>query len=99
MTETNRLDCQIIASRYGFEHQARIAQEECAELIQAISKLMRSGSEPAEREKLAEEMADVEIMIEQLKELIGDTFRDRVDWYIKYKINRTIDRSGGRKKF
>jgi hypothetical protein len=44
-------------------------------------------------EKVSEEMADVEIMIEQLKELIGN--RDQVDWYVKYKIDRTIERSKG----
>lgn len=91
MTATNRLDCQIIAHRYGLEHQARLAQEECAELIQALSKLFRNRMDAGFLEKVSEEMADVEIMIEQLKELIGN--RDRVDWYVKYKINRTIERS------
>lgn len=93
MTATSRLDCQIIAHRYGLEHQARLAQEECAELIQALSKLFRNPMDTGSIEKVSEEMADVEIMIEQLKELIGN--RDRVDFYAKYKIDRTIERSKG----
>lgn len=91
MTATNRLDCQIIAHRYGLEHQLGVAQEECAELIQAISKMRRNRMDTGMIEKVSEEMADVEIMIEQLKELIGN--RDRVDWYVKYKIDRTLERS------
>ena len=93
MTATNRLDCQIIAHRYGLEPQARLAQEECAELIQALSKLFRNRLDIGFIEKVSEEMADVEIMIEQLKELIGN--RDRVDWYVKFKIERTLERSKG----
>lgn len=48
--------------RYGAEAQEGVAQEECAELIQAISKKHRGKPH-----NIAEEIADVEIMLEQLK--------------------------------
>ena len=35
-----------IANHYGLESQMSVAQEECAELIQAISKLRRAGKWP-----------------------------------------------------
>jgi hypothetical protein len=40
-----------------------MAQEECAELIQAISKYLRYGTERS----IIEESIDVEIMLQQLK--------------------------------
>ena len=52
--------------RYGAEAQEGIAQEECAELIQAISKKHRGKPH-----NIAEEIADVEIMLEQLKIING----------------------------
>ena len=47
---------------YGAEHQENLCIEECAELIQAINKKHR-GLE----HNIIEEIADVEIMLEQLK--------------------------------
>ena len=52
--------------RYGAESQEGVAQEECAELIQAISKKHRGKPH-----NIAEEIADVEIMLEQLKIING----------------------------
>ena len=43
-----------------------VAQEECAELIQAISKIRRKGTKTETMRHLAEEIADVQIMCEQL---------------------------------
>ena len=48
--------------KYGERAQEGIAQEECAELIQAISKKHRGKPH-----NIPEEIADVEIMLEQLK--------------------------------
>jgi NTP pyrophosphatase (non-canonical NTP hydrolase) len=46
-----------------------IAQEECAEVIQAISKMQRFGIDDANRQKLTAEVGDllcmVDLMIEQ----------------------------------
>ena len=56
--------------KYGKEPQCRQAMEECAELIQAVNKMLRYEDRPAEPEyyaNLIEEIADVEIMLYQLK--------------------------------
>lgn len=62
-----------IIDYYGAEKQSIIHMEECAELIQAISKVRRTidaGIIPSEvYENLVEEMADVLIVLEQLQEL------------------------------
>ena len=56
----------MIAEHYGKEPQMGVAQEECAELIQAISKIRRKGTNTETMRHLAEEIADVQIMCEQL---------------------------------
>lgn len=55
---------------FGDKAQMGVAMEECAELIQALSKFLRYGD--ASLSNLKEEMADVEIMLGQLKEICGD---------------------------
>lgn len=52
---------------FGAKNQLRQTQEECAELIVAINKYFRSENAPEHYIGLIEEIADVEIMIEQLK--------------------------------
>ena len=61
--------------RYGIERQSLVAMEELSELQKAISKLVRNPEEstkPLEfkglRHNLIEEMADVIICMDQLKE-------------------------------
>ena len=66
---------------YGEYHQECLAMEECAELIQAINHKHR-GREY----NIAEEIADVEIMLEQLK--IINNCRDEVEKIHKQKIER-----------
>ena len=57
--------------KWGLQSQFGMLMEECAELIQATNKVMRKGDEDVNTWRhLAEEMADVEIMIEQLKHVI-----------------------------
>jgi NTP pyrophosphatase (non-canonical NTP hydrolase) len=51
---------------FGEKEQEEVAMEECAELIQAISHKHRGR-----KNNIAEEIADVEIMLEQLK-IIND---------------------------
>jgi hypothetical protein len=60
---------QKIIDKYGIQIQSNIAMEECAELIQAISKCLRSKEivPMTVREHLIEEMADVSICLDQLK--------------------------------
>lgn len=85
------IDKQIVANsikHYGKEVQSTVCMEECAELIQAISKEKRGKSD---RMHLAEEMADVLICIELLKQIYGITDELILDW-IKSKQKRTVER-------
>lgn len=66
MTQTFDDIYRVAIRHYGAAAQLNVAQEECAELIQAISKIIRYGTAGKYRENLIEEMADVHICIEQL---------------------------------
>lgn len=77
-----------IADHYGLNNQMMQAIEEMGELTQAIVKVYRNGLDN-ERDGLIEELADVEIMIEQLDYLLGDNQIEKVK---EYKINRQINR-------
>ena len=66
---------------FGEKSQEGVAVEECAELIQAISHKHRGREN-----NIAEEIADVEIMLEQLK-IINDC-REEVAKIHKQKIER-----------
>lgn len=69
---------QVIAKHNGFETALNLLQEECAELIQAVSKLHRAkrrGDELGEEKALAhlvEEAADVSIMLDEIAALIPE---------------------------
>jgi NTP pyrophosphatase (non-canonical NTP hydrolase) len=82
------------AEYYGYKRQSQQAIEECSELIQAISKYNRLlNGEYAGKEKkivanLVEELADVEICIEQLKYFLKIT-DTKINNIKEYKINRT----------
>ena len=79
-----------IADYYGKEPQLGMAQEECAELIQAISKVRRKGETKDAIDHLAEEIADVRIMCAQLEELFG--VRASVAWRMHQKLERQLER-------
>ena len=90
-----------IAGFYGEEHQLIQLAEEAAELAQAALKRHKALTEttPADtmvatRKALAEEIADVLIMCEQIIYLEG--FEDRVREIIDTKIQRQIERIKGR---
>ena len=68
------IPCQEkVISFYGAEKQSMVHCEECAELIQAISKMRRvrdAGKDDGEAYfNLVEEMADVLVVLEQLQEM------------------------------
>ncbi len=73
---------------YGKEVQSTVCMEECAELIQAISKGKRGNLDKC---NLAEEMADVIICIEMLKQIYNITEDEIYSWVIT-KQERTIKR-------
>ena len=73
---------------YGADLQTVVCMEECAELIQAISKEKRGNSD---KDHLAEEMADVIICIEMLKQIYNITEDEIYSWVIN-KQERIIRR-------
>ena len=87
MNDKQKLEKIIL--HYGVTEQTRQAIEELNELAVAINKVHRAGTNT--REKLfnvMEEIADVEIMLEQIKIIFGIAQKDIED--IKHvKIGRT----------
>lgn len=66
---TYNIDESVIArsvDHYGEEIKATVCMKECAELIQAISKEKRGK---IDRDNMTEEIADVLICIEMLKQM------------------------------
>lgn len=84
-----------IIHKHGTVTQSMIAMEECSELIQAISKCLRSKEMiPTEtREHLIEEMADVMICLEQLMVMYSITDEELISW-IERKELRLKKREG-----
>lgn len=69
-----------------------ITSEECAELIQSITKVKRYGFHDKYEENLHEEVADVLICIAELV-CLGYLDIDKVKDYQKLKINREVERT------
>lgn len=88
---------RTIAKRNGFETASNLLQEECAELIQAVSKLHRAkrhGDELGKEKALAhliEEAADVSIMLDELADLLPEGHR-RIAQTRDEKLERTVRR-------
>ena len=85
------IDSNIVQNsikHYGSDLQTTVCMEECAELIQAISKMKRGKDN---RNNLIEEMADVMICIEILKQVYGISDNE-IQNYVRQKQNRSIER-------
>ncbi len=65
LNKENKLKCGKVIDTYPKEHQLMMLMEELAELIQATSKLVRYG----DTEPFLEEFADVEVMMEQMRQM------------------------------
>jgi NTP pyrophosphatase (non-canonical NTP hydrolase) len=100
MNEAMEKKCLEIARYYGFDAQTNQLIEECAELIQAINKYKRQflrgqpvresgGKTP--RDMIVEEIADVEVMLCQIKYLLHITDLE-VEDIAENKIERTMMR-------
>ena len=86
-----------IANFYGYEAQSNQLIEECAELIQAINKYRRATTEEMEEIALVniiEEIADVEIMLGQIKYLLNIP-EEELEAIKLFKVNRTKERIKG----
>jgi len=81
---------------FGEQIQFVVAMEECSELIRALSKVIREGraGQVSCFQRLAEEVADVQIMLDQMKvildgegssdwELVREAKLDRLDRLIE----------------
>ena len=75
-------ELKYIANHYGKEHQLEKCKEELNELIEAI--------DSKDEESVKEEIADVEIMINQVKYLM--CAERLVELYKDYKIQRQLIR-------
>ena len=81
---TYNIDESVIArsvDHYVEEIQATVCMEECAELIQAISKEKRGK---IDRDNMIEEIADVLICIEMLKQMYMIS-EDKINKWIEKK--------------
>lgn len=81
--------------RYGIENQMMQCIEEMAELTQAINKYRRakwSYSATDAYNHVIEEIADVQIMIEQMRIMFD---REDVDKFIAAKLKRLDERMRG----
>ena len=78
-----------VINKFGKEAQCRQVMEECAELIQAVNKNLRSAGA---KENLIEEMADVGIMLDQLRIMfeIKDTEINKIRCEKMKQIKRMV---------
>lgn len=79
--------CKSIANHYGRESQVLIAIEEMSELTKELCKYFRRYDR---KKEIIEEVADAQIMLEQIIELFG--INNEVDRMVDYKLNRQIRR-------
>ena len=86
LNKENKLQCNKVINAYPKEHQLLLLMEELSELIQATSKLVRYG----EMEPFLEEFADVEVMLEQMRQMyhIDD---DEINKRAEKKLYRALD--------
>ena len=89
LSEKRREQLSRIYDHYGRENQYKKTIEELGELISA----MATGTE----EDVISEIADVEIMLEQLKDGLG--IRAKVCGEIDYKLKRQLVRIGDMSSF
>ena len=80
---------------HGVVLETVIAMEECAELIQAISKVKRYGFVGEYRDNLIEEIADVSIVIREIMMIFGHSVGD-INEVIDSKIQRINSRLEGK---
>lgn len=87
MTELEKAEAIArIAIKNGEEKSLVLLTEECAELIQAISKYKRTGN----KYPVAEEMADVYITL--IENLITLDLDEKVMEIVEFKIVRTLEK-------
>ena len=81
------LICKAAVSLLGEEALLRMSIEECSELTAKICRFLRRQYRPEliSKADLAEQVADVQIMMDQLREIVGP---ESVSKWKEYKIDR-----------
>lgn len=83
-----------ILTHYGLEPQIRQYAEESGELFKALNTCLRKSSKGQSddtiRDNIVEEIADVTIMLEQMK-IAFDVSDAEVEKIMDFKINRTLN--------
>ena len=95
MNEARKEDIRKIADHYGLDAQMNVTIEELSELTQAIARYRRfAGCDQKQKRVLlaciAEGLADVEIMVEQMTYLTRSDLA--VEYEICYKVKRQLKR-------
>lgn len=74
---------------WGVQSQLAMVSEECSELIQAVQKMQRTGDMDKKIMDVLEEVADVEIMLEQLKYICGPVHaKKQIEIFKQKKLSR-----------
>lgn len=83
-------------THYGMRSQVWMAVEEMSELLKELAKLNRP--EGTTSSKLADEIADVTVMLEQLRIMFGvnELVQDRIDYKVKRLAQRIKEDQEGR---
>lgn len=89
MTDRKRKKLKCIIDYYGKENQIVKAIEELAELQQVLAKSLTQPQDVA-KTSVATELADVEIMLNQMK-MIFDC-EQNVDFWMGVKLSRQFER-------
>ncbi len=90
MNRTQQTKCRKIAEHYGISSQETQAISELSELLQVLTR--RNGQRGADwKSDLIDEMADVNVMIQQLCTLHGIS-RDELNERITFKLDRQLER-------
>ena len=88
-------DLRNIAEHYGLRVQMRQLIEEMAELTQVICKSERYDLDTV-REHLVEEVADVEVVLDQVIYLLGDNRIEQIRAEKIARQKRRIEDAGGK---
>ncbi len=87
-------DLRNIAEHYGLRSQMRQLIEEMAELTQVICKAERYDLDTV-REHLVEEVADVQVVLDQVIYLLGDNRIEQIRAEKIARQKRRIEDAGG----
>ena len=81
---------QEAIKKYGVNNQGDMCIEEMSELTKELLKLRRESTQAGfqkRRENIKEEIADVQIMLDQMRIIFGDTSEQE-----EFKVNRLRER-------